>query len=100
MPTISRAEAVERLKQVVKVAHPDDLAEISNELFPEKVISEAFAQKNSATVVKRIVEHFMNGLEAEEIIDLWNVVFPHHQDVSYDDENQRLHYQENLLPSV
>ena len=33
-----------------------------------------------------------NGLEAEEIPDLWNVIFPYHRSVWFDEEEGLLHY--------
>src|SRR5947208_14066414 len=86
MPTITRRQAVDRLTQAVKEAHPDDLVEIHNELFPEKPITEDEARKDASALVKKIVAHIDRGLEVEEILDLWHVIFPKHRGVWFDED--------------
>jgi hypothetical protein len=41
-----------------------------------------------------IMNRIQNGLEDEEIVDLWNVVFPKDRNVWYDDETERVHFNE------
>ena len=36
------------------------------------------------------------GLEAEEIVGLWNVVFPEDRNVWYDDETKAIHFNEEM----
>jgi hypothetical protein len=93
MATITRQQAVDRLARAVKIARADDLAEIHNELFPEQPVTEAEAKANLAAVLKKVETHIDNGLELEEILDLWNVVFPAHRRVWFDDD-EVLHYDE------
>jgi hypothetical protein len=94
MPAVSRDRAVELLTDAVKSAQADDLVEIHYELFPEQPISGEEAGRNRPAVVNQILDHIRNGLEAEEIVDLWNVVFPEHWGVSFDEEEGRLRYNE------
>ena len=96
MATITKQQAVDRLTQAVKGAHPDDLVEIHNELFPEKPITEDEARKDLAALVKKIVAHVDRGLEVEEILDLWHVIFPKHRGVWFDEDENLLHYAKKL----
>ncbi len=78
MPALSKNEAVEKLAVVVEQAKPSDLTEIYAELFPEKPVS-------STPDASNIALHIRSGLEAEEIVDLWNVVFPADRNVWYNE---------------
>jgi hypothetical protein len=98
MATITQQQAVDRLTQAVNHAHPDDLVEIYNELFPEKPITEDVAKENPSAVVEKIVAHVDSGLEVEEILDLWNVIFPTHRRVWFDEEEELMHYDEQIEP--
>src|SRR5947207_629557 len=86
MATITKRQAVDRLTQAVREARPDDLAEIHNELFPEKPATEDEAKKDPSALVKKIVAHIDRGLEMEEILDLRHVILPKHRKVWFDEE--------------
>ena len=90
MPALSKSEAAEKLARGVERAKPSDLPEIYSELFPEKT---------SATppVASEIAKHIRGGLEAEEIVDLWNVVFPEDRNVWYDEEAKSFHFNEEVV---
>ena len=98
MATIMKPQAVDRLAQAVKVAPPDELVEIYNELFPEDPTNEDEANEDPPALVKRIVAHIDNGLEVQEILDLWNVIFPLHRRVWFDEEQDLIHYREKIKP--
>jgi hypothetical protein len=98
MATITKQQAVDRLTAAVKEAHPDDLVEIHNELFPEKPTTEDEAKADSSALVKKIVAHIGNGLEVQEILDLWNVIFPKHRRVWFDEDDGMIHYDEKSEP--
>lgn len=85
MPALSISEAAERLAKVVEQATA--LSEIYAELFPEKP---AMATPTAAD----LAQHVRSGLEAEELVDLWNVVFPADRNVWYDEEDEKIHYNE------
>jgi len=87
MPVVTINEAADRLALVVVGAKPATLAEIYAELFPEKPISEV----PSAAKIEQLIRA---GLEAEEIVDLWNVAFPADHNVWYDEEDEKIHYNE------
>jgi hypothetical protein len=90
MPAISKNQAAEKLAKGVEKAKPSDLAEIYAELFPEKVSS-------TAATASDLAQHIRDGLEAEEIVDLWNVVFPEDRNVWYDEESKEIHYNERTV---
>jgi hypothetical protein len=94
MPAVSRDRAVELLIEAARSAHADDLVEIHNELFPRNPVSEDEAKGNRSELVDQIVSHIRNGLEIEEIVDLWNVVFPGHRRVAFDEDDDLLRYNE------
>jgi hypothetical protein len=98
MATITKRQAVDRLTEAVKEAHPDDLVEIHNELFPEKPTTEDEAKADPSALVKRIVAHIRKGLEVQEILDLWNVIFPKHRRVWLDEDSGMVHYDEEIEP--
>ncbi|OWK37468.1 hypothetical protein [Fimbriiglobus ruber] len=87
MPALAKQEAAETLAQVVERAKPSDLAEIYAELFPEQSVS-------SPPTASEIARYVRSGLAAEEIVDLWNVVFPSDRNVWYDEEAKAIHYNE------
>ena len=90
MPALSTNDAAERLAKVVEKAKPTALSEIYAELFPEKPV----ATPPSAS---HLAEHIRNRLEAEEIVDLWNVVFPADRNVWYDEEDEEIRYNEEVV---
>jgi hypothetical protein len=93
MPAISKDEAAEKLAKGVEKARPIDLAEIYSELFPER-------PSPPSPVAGDIARHIRSGLEAEEIVDLWNVVFPEDRNVWYDEEARAIHYNEEMVGYV
>lgn len=94
MPAITKKKAVEALVTEVEKAHADDLVEIHNELFPSEPTTEAEVGHDLLALRAKILEHIKGGLEVEEILDLWGVIFPAHRDLWYDEEKKRLHYEE------
>src|SRR5436189_5519180 len=94
MPEIARDEAVQKLVREFADMQPDDLAEVYNELFPVQRTTESQARLNRARLMDRITAHVNQGLEDQEILDLWHVVFPRNRHVAYDDETNTLHYEE------
>ncbi len=93
MPTLSTTEAAETLARGVEKVKPSDLPEIYSELFPEEA-------PVSPPVASEIVEHIRSGLEAEEIVDLWNVVFPQDRNVWYNEETNSIHFNEEVAGYV
>ena len=96
MPAIPKNEAVERLAKAVEKASSADLVEIYAELNPEKPRLDADSM-NAAFLAKEIAAHIREGIEPEEVVDLWNVVFPTDRDVYYNEEDGTLRYNERRL---
>jgi hypothetical protein len=91
MATVTREQAVELLaKQVEEHFGLEELLEVHNELFP----GEPFT-KDNISLVERIVDHLNSGLEPEEIVEVWSVIFPRHRNVWFDEEEERFHYNES-----
>ena len=93
MPAIPTKDAAEKLAKVVERAKSGVLAEIYDELFPEKPSS-------SPPVAGDMARHIRDGLAEEEIVDLWNVVFPDDCNVWYNEETKAIHYNEELVGSA
>ena len=93
MPAISKAEAVDKLATAVEKAKPDELEEIFSELFPTRT-------RPAAIVLGDIIKHIKVGLEPEEIVDLWNVVFPDDHNVWYNEEDELIRYNEEAFGYV
>ena len=90
MPELRKNQATEKLAEVVEKAKPTALADIYAELFPEKPTPTELS-------AAALAQHVRTGLEAEEIVDLWNVVFPADRNVWYDEEDEKFHYNEKRL---
>jgi len=89
MPALSTDEAADQLARVVEKAKPTALREIYAELFPETPLS-------ACPVARDIARHVRDGLAAEELVDLWNVVFPQDRNVWYDEEAKAIRYNEEM----
>ncbi len=93
MSAIRKSEAVEKLAQAAEAASCDTLAEIYTELFPERQAPDTSGAKGKV-VAEELARHIRNGLEPEEIVDLWNVAFPADRHVYYDAEEGVIRYNE------
>src|SRR5690242_17667005 len=99
MGTIKADRAVALLTEAVQKAPCDDLAELSNELFPEEPTTEDEVIKSTYALIARVVDHLQRGLEIEELVDLWHVVFPEHRGLWFDEDAGLFHYQEEPQPA-
>lgn len=98
MATITKQQAVTQLAREVDVAGPDDLVEIYYELFPDARGVEAEAQSDPSVLLGRIRARFADGLEGEEVLDLWNMIYPKARSTWYDEEVDEIHYRQNGEP--
>jgi hypothetical protein len=89
MPTIEINDATKKLATAVEHAEPDLLGEFYAELFPESPLPGTLTLNDFA-------KHVRTKLVPEEIVDLWNVVFPHDHHVWYNEETNEVHYNEEL----
>ncbi len=99
MQAVSTTMAVSRLSEEIAKYGWDDLRAIHNELFPRQPVTEVAAKQDAAAVRRRIVDRFQAGLELDEIIDLWNVVFPNSWNVYYDETSDEIHYDDAPQPA-
>ncbi len=90
MPSLSIVEASDRIAAGIEKATATDLLEIRAELFPEGSHS---SEPSAADLAKQVRQ----GLEPEELVDLWNVVFPEDQNVWYDEEGEKIHFNEESV---
>lgn len=98
MVSIPRNQAVSVLRENVEdKLGEDDLIEVYNELFPEAPAGKG--NGNGSRLRDRIIKHIEEGLESEEIADLWNVVFPEHREVLFDEETDSLEYSDAVETS-
>ena len=93
MPTITIEAAVERIVSQIQQFGRDDLVEVYNEVFPHDPVTMDGDIEN-AGLLAAVMSRVQEGLEVEEVIDLWNVVFPKHKNVWYDDEATNIRYNE------
>jgi hypothetical protein len=89
MPTLRLNEAIERLARAAEAASPDNLIEIYAELFPRRGRPTV-----TGTLGRELAEQIRSGLEPEEVVDLWGVVFPADRHVYYDEEANLVRYNE------
>ena len=94
MPSISKNEADKRLTREIEQLEIDDLVEVYNELFPEEDVTLGDNAVGRDTLATAIRDYICQGLQSEEIVDLWNVVFPKDRNVWFDDAEDTLRFNE------
>ncbi len=94
MPTVTMKDAIQRVASGIPQFQGDDLIEIYNEFFPETPMSLDVPQVNRTDLLAAIMKHVQDGLEVEEIVDVWNVIFPEDRNVWYDEETNTVHFNE------
>ena len=85
MPSITPGEAAETLARALEKAKPSHIGDFYSELFPDKPAV-------SPPTAEGLARHVRDGIEPEELVDLWNVVYPEHRNVHYDEDTNRIHY--------
>ena len=94
MSTIPMNDALTRLENEIEQFVPDDLIEVHNELLPETPIVRNGQIESREKLLPIIREYMQKGLEVEEVVDLWNVVFPKDRNVWFDEETSTFHFNE------
>jgi hypothetical protein len=95
MPEATKEKALELLtNEVQEKLGADELLEVYNEIFPDDPYTEEEVHEDSWPLVGQLVDHINSGLEIDEVMDLWGLIFPKHRNVWYDDEEERIHYNE------
>jgi hypothetical protein len=90
MSPIPVKDAVERLAKVVEKASSDDLVQFYNELHPANRLPAVNGMK-AKQLAKELSAQIRAGIEPEEIVDLWHVVFPTVH-VRYEEEHDVLRH--------
>ena len=95
MPVITKEQALELLtNEVQDKLGADELLEVYNEVFPDDPYTAEEVEEDSGPLIEQLVDHINGGLEIDEVMDLWRLIFPKHRNVWYDDEEERIHYNE------
>jgi hypothetical protein len=96
VPEIPIEQAVERLVKAVEEQLPaDEIQEIYDDWFrgEDAVVerTDASPEANKRRV-EQLVAHIRGDRYAEEIVELWELVFTTHRDVWYNEEDEVLHF--------
>jgi hypothetical protein len=93
MPVLSRDKAIELLtKAVEEDLHADDLLQVHNELFPDDPMTEAEIYDDVTPATESIVSYINSDLAVEDLLDLWNLIYPKHRNIWYDELAEKFHY--------
>lgn len=92
MSTIELSVANKELLAVIERMDVDNILEAYGELFPEEDLPPRDGVADPSRYLARIVDRFENGLEPEEVVDLWNVVFPRDRRVYFNEMDDLLHF--------
>jgi hypothetical protein len=102
MPVVTKEQALELLTtEVQEKLGADELLEVYNEAFSDDSYTAEEVEEDSGPLIEQLVDHINGGLEIDEVMDLWGLIFPKHRNVWYDDEEERIHYNEEpeVVPS-
>ena len=95
MPVVTKDKALDLLTdEVEEKLCADELLEVYNEVLHDDACTEGQAPQDPSPLREQLVEHIRSGLGIDQVIDLWGVIFPKHRNVWYDEEEERLHYNE------
>jgi hypothetical protein len=95
MPVITKEQALELLtNEVQEKLGADELLEVYNEVFPDHPYTTEEAEEDSWPLIEQLVDHINDGREIDEVMDLWRLICPKYRNVWYDDEEERIHYNE------
>jgi hypothetical protein len=95
MPVITKEQALELLtNEAQDKLGADELLEVYNEVFPDDPYTAEEVEEDCSPLIEQLVDYINGGLEIDEVMDLWRLIFPKHRNVWYDDEEERIHYSE------
>ena len=95
MPVVTKEQALKLLTdEVQEKLGADELLEVYNEVFPNDPSTEEEACEDVAPLIEQLVDHINSGLEIDEVMDLWRLIIPKHRNLWYDEEEERIHYNE------
>jgi len=95
MPALTKDHVIELLTNAVEEdLHADDLLQVHNELFPNGPVNENEVHDDVAPATESIVSYINSDLAVEDLLDLWNLIYPKHRHVWYDEQAEKFHYNE------
>ena len=94
MPAIKKDQAISKLTAAIHDLQSDDIVDVYNELFPEYPSDATSVKRDLPGFQKRIFDHIDLGLEAEEILDLWRVLFPKDRRLHFNEETDEFTYED------
>ncbi len=97
MPEIKKDQAVLKLSAVIDSLKPDEIADVYNELFPEIPSVPSEITGDLPKYRKQIFDYIEKGLEVEEILDLWRVLFPKNRRVHFDEDSGKITYKDQSV---
>jgi hypothetical protein len=90
MPFVTKDQALGMLTdEIQKKLGADELLEVYNEAFPDTPSTPENAEKDSQPLIERLADHINRGLEIDEVMDLWGLIFTKHRNIWYDEEEER-----------
>lgn len=99
MPVLARDQVIELLtKAVEELLPPDDLLQVHNELFPDDQVTREELDADDTPAIEDILNYINSDLAVEDLLDLWNLIYPKHRHVWYDDQAEKFHYHEESSP--
>ena len=94
MPVVTKEQALKLLTdEVQEKLGADELLEVYNEVFPDSPYTEE-VHEDVTPLIKPLVDHINSGLEIDVLMELWRLIFTKHRNVWYDEEEERIHYNE------
>lgn len=96
MQTLDRSSASQRILDTVAGFGEEDLRDIYRELFPEKERAASETPTKDA-LLHEIRTALVEGIEPEQIVDLWHAVFPGDRRIYFDESDSLLHFDAPVL---
>ena len=97
MAAIKKDQALSKLTAAIHAMRPDEIADVYNELFPENPSRPSEINGDLPKFEKKIFDYIEKGLEVEEILDLWRVVFPKDRRIQFDEVTDEITYKDQSV---
>lgn len=96
MPTLTPKDAAARMANDVNDVPDDELRGVYNELFPLDPIQGDTLPRPRDEVIATVRDYLVTSAVPEELVDLWNVMYPEYRDVWYDEDEELMHCEVEL----
>src|SRR5262249_48914387 len=85
MPVVTKEQVLELLASGGQEnLRADELLEVFQEVFPDRRLTEEEVHADSWPLIEQFIAHINSGLEIDEVMNLWGVIFAKHRNVWYD----------------